>query len=318
VARFLVTGGAGFVGSHLVAALLKKGHRVRVLDDLSNSSRDNLPPEVELVAADVTDGDAVEQAFADIDGCYHLAAIASVERCTQDWPRSHQVNLSGTVTVFDQARRRHGGRPTPVVYASTAAVYGDGGRAPLSEDRPHAPMSTYGADKAACELQARAAGLVHGLPTAGLRLFNLFGPGQDPRSPYSGVISIFLDRLARGEPVEIFGDGEQLRDFIYVTDAVTALCRAMPAAVAGAPIFNVCTGIGTSVWGLAEIIARLCGTRLLTRRAAPRRGDIPISIGDPRRAAAGLGFTAATPLAEGLRLTLDGRRCSARSAPPTL
>lgn len=305
MARYLVTGGAGFLGLHLVEALLGSGHAVRVLDDLSSASRRGLPSEVELVKADVVDERAVEAAFDAIDGCYHLAAIASVERCNREWLRAHRVNLTGTVNVFNEARRMQGGGAIPVVYASTAAVYGDCSGGTLAEERVRAPLTAYGADKAACELHARVAGAVHQVPTIGLRFFNLYGPHQDPHSPYSGVISRFIERLRQGEPVDIFGDGGQTRDFVYVGDAVAALGRAMRAATVDAPIFNICTGTGTSVRGLAETIARLCGTRLRIRYAAPRTGDIRRSIGDPRRAAVQLDFTAKTSLAAGLQITLD-------------
>jgi nucleoside-diphosphate-sugar epimerase len=210
MARFLVTGGAGFIGSHLVHALLDEGHAVRVLDDLSNGHRKNLPQHVELTEADVTDPAAVETALDGVDGCFHLAAIASVARSHREWLRTHQVNLTGTINVFDQARPSRLGREVPVVYASTAAIYGNCGSFPVDEESPAAPLSAYGADKHACELHARVAGAIHGVPTIGLRFFNLYGPRQDPLSPYSGVISIFADRLRRGEPVEIFGDGCRL------------------------------------------------------------------------------------------------------------
>lgn len=305
MARFLVTGGAGFVGSHLVEALLSSGHSVRVLDDLSTGSRRNIPSQAEFIEADVVDTRAVEAAFEAIDGCYHLAAIASVERCNRDWLGSHRVNLTGTVNIFNTARRQRRVQPVPVVYASTAAVYGNCAAAALAEHCTPAPLSAYGADKAACELHARAAGAVHRVPTTGLRFFNLYGPRQNPESPYSGVISIFIDRLRRGEPIEIFGDGEQTRDFTFIGDAVTALRRAMPAAALDAPIFNICTGVGTSVRGLAETVADLCGTRLVIRRTAPRAGDVRSSIGDPRRTAAALDFTAGTALVAGLRITLN-------------
>jgi UDP-glucose 4-epimerase len=305
MAHYLVTGGAGFVGWHLVEALLSCGHSVRVLDDLSSGPLRDLPSHVEFIEADVVDDSAVAAAFEAIDGCYHLAAIASVERCNRDWLRSHRINLTGTVNVFNAARRLRGGRTIPVVYASTAAVYGNCAAASIAENQSLAPVSTYGADKAACELHARAAGAVHQVPTVGLRFFNLYGPRQDPYSPYSGVISRFIDRLRRGEPIEIFGDGEQTRDFTYIGDAVTALRQAMGAAALHAPIFNICTGIGTSVRGLAETIGRLCGTRLVIHYLTPREGDVRQSVGDPRQAAADLGFTAETPLARGLCITLE-------------
>jgi UDP-glucose 4-epimerase len=228
-----------------------------------------------------------------------------VARSSREWLRTHQVNLTGTINIFDQARRLRSRREIPVVYASTAAVYGDCGIVPIGEQRPVAPLSAYGADKRACELHARIAGSVHGIPTLGLRFFNLYGPRQDPRSPYSGVIAIFAERLARGEPVEIFGDGQQVRDFTYVGDAVSALCRALPAASIGASVFDVCTGKGTTVRALAETMAGLYRTELVAYHRPARSGEVRVSIGDPRRAAEQLGFRAATALADGLAITLN-------------
>jgi UDP-glucose 4-epimerase len=305
MALILVTGGAGFMGSHLVDALLQQGHAVRVLDDLSSGGRENLSCQAEFIYGDVTNPTAVEQAFDGVDACFHLAAIASVVRSGCEWSRTHQVNLSGTINIFDRARRPRNRRKTPVVYASTAAVYGDSTSVPIGEQRPAAPLSAYGVDKRACELHARIAGSVHGVPTLGLRFFNLYGPRQDPQSPYSGVIAIFADRLARGEPVEIFGDGQQVRDFTYIGDAVSALCRALPAASTAAPVFNVCTGKGTTVQALAETMAALYRTELVANHLPERSGEVRVSIGDPRYAAEQLGFRAATTLADGLAITLN-------------
>lgn len=305
MSKFLVTGGAGFMGSTLVDALLGQRHTVRVLDDLSSGSRDNLPSGIEFIRGDVTDPAQVAQAFEGVDGCFHLAAIASVIRSNEEWLRTHQVNLTGTINIFDAARRLSARRAVPIVYASTAAVYGDGGALPVNEQRAAAPLSAYGADKCACELHARVAGAVHGVATIGLRFFNLYGPRQDRRSPYSGVISIFADRLAGGEAVEIFGDGEQIRDFTYVGDAVAALCRALTEASTDAPVFNVCTGKGTSVLALAETMAELCGSELRICRRAARPGEVRVSVGNPRYAAERLGFRAVTSLAEGLAITLN-------------
>jgi UDP-glucose 4-epimerase len=305
MACFLVTGGAGFIGSHLVHALLDEGHAVRVLDDLSSGHRENLPQQVELIEADVTDPVAVDGALDSVDGCFHLAAIASVARSHREWLRTHQVNLTGTINVFDQARPSRRRREVPVVYASTAAIYGNCGNFPVDEESPAAPLSAYGADKHACELHARVAGAIHGIPTVGLRFFNLYGPRQDSLSPYSGVISVFADRLLRGEPIEIFGDGDQARDFTYISDAVCALRRAMPTATTSAFVFNVCTGKATSVRGLAQTMATLCGTELVVHRRPARCGEVRISIGDPQRAVERLGFTAQTTLTDGLAMTLN-------------
>jgi UDP-glucose 4-epimerase len=301
---FLVTGGAGFIGSHLCDALVRRGDTVRVLDDLSTGSRDNLPPGVTLIEADVADQYAVRDAIEGVDGAFHLAAIASVARSVTDWSGTHRVNLTGTVTLFDAIRRR--GAPIPVVYASSAAVYGDCPTVPIGEDAECRPLSGYGADKYACELHAHVAGHVHGIPATGLRFFNVYGPRQDPRSPYSGVVSIFCERVVRGAPIDVFGDGEQTRDFVFVADAVTAMLAAMRASPAGAPVFNVCTGTPTSVLDLARTIANLAGTALEVRHLAPRAGDIRHSTGMPQRARIAFGLGEPVPLHVGLRKVLDG------------
>jgi UDP-glucose 4-epimerase len=305
MSSYLVTGGAGFMGSNLIDALLDQGHKVRAFDDLSSGNLANVPCGAEFLEGDVTDPADVARAFEDIDGCFHLAAIASVVRSNNEWLRTHQVNLTGTINVFDQARRSRGRAEIPVIYASTAAVYGDSGNLPVSEQRLVDPLSAYGADKYACELHARVAGAVHGVPTIGLRFFNLYGPRQDRRSPYSGVIAIFADRLANAAPVEIFGDGQQVRDFTYVGDAVSALCRALPAASIRAPVFNVCTGRGTTVRGLAETMAALYGVELLIDYRPARLGEVRVSVGDPHHAAETLGFRAKTQLVDGLSMTLN-------------
>jgi UDP-glucose 4-epimerase len=305
MACFLVTGGAGFLGSHLVDALLRQGHLVRVLDDLSSGHRQNLPRQIEFLHGDIIDPTTVEEAFEGIDACFHLAAIASVLRSNREWLRTHQVNLTGTLNILNQARRLRHRREIPIVYASSAAIYGDCSTVPIGEDTSVAPLSAYGADKSACELHARVAGAVHEIPTVGLRFFNLYGPRQDAQSPYSGVIALFGDRLRLGEPVEIFGDGEQIRDFTYVGDAVGALDRALTAANTSAPVFNICTGNGTSVRALAETMAELYQTDMTAYHSPARSGEVRISVGDPRRAAEQLGFRAETALADGLAITLD-------------
>jgi UDP-glucose 4-epimerase len=320
MARYLVTGGAGFIGSHLVEALLDDGHAVRVLDDLSSGKRSNVPPTAEFLKADITDPDVLGPAFDGVDACFHLAAIASVERCNRDWLRTHQVNLTGTVNVLNAVRglRQDRDRDVPVIYASSAAVYGNSGGAPVSEQSCAAPLSAYGADKRAGELHASAAGPTHRISTAGLRFFNIYGPRQDPSSPYSGVIAIFLDRLRRGAAIDIFGDGTQVRDFTYVADAVAALRRAVTAASPSAPTFNVCTGKGTTVRCLAQTIADLCGTELVAHRRPARCGEVPISIGDPSLSAEKLGFRARTNLPEGLSSTLKALEPHRQPAVPVL
>ena len=297
----LVTGGAGFIGSHLCDALLRAGRRVRVLDDFSSGSRSNLPPDVDVIAGDVADRAAVARALGGVNACFHLAAIASVERGVRDWVGTHRVNLTGTIALLDAVRAH----PVPVVYASSAAVYGDGQDLPLDEDAAKRPLSAYGADKYGCELHAAVATRVHGIPTTGLRFFNVYGPRQDPGSPYSGVISIFCDRLLRGEPVDVFGDGLQTRDFIYADDVVQALLRALdrPAGT-GPEVFNVCSGHPVSILDLGREIAGLAGTKLRVQHGPARAGDIRHSIGSPNRARAAFGARKLTPLRDGLAATL--------------
>ncbi len=300
MALYLVTGGAGFIGSHLCDALLARGDRVRVLDDLSTGRRTNLPDGAELFVGDIADPATVRDAVAGIDGCFHLAAIASVARGIDDWLGTHRANLTGTIAVFDALRRR----PVPVVYASSAAVYGDCPVQPITEAAATRPLSAYGADKLGCELHARVAYHVHQVPTVGLRFFNVYGPRQDPASPYSGVISVFCERLRRGAPIDIHGDGAQTRDFIYVADVVSALIAAMDRRPDNA-VFNVCTGAAISVLDLAGTIAGLTGREPEIRFQPARAGDILASTGSPQAARGALGLTAVMPLRNGLARVLD-------------
>jgi UDP-glucose 4-epimerase len=303
VTTWLVTGGAGFIGSHLCEALLARGDSVRVLDDLSTGKRENLPAGVDLIVGDVADQPAVRNAVAGVAGCFHLAAIASVDRGNSDWIGTHRANLTGAIAVFDAIR--HLAARIPVVYASSAAVYGDAQSAPIVEATECRPLSAYGADKCGCELHARVASHVHGIPTAGLRVFNAYGPRQDPHSPYSGVVSIFCEHIRRNTAIDIFGDGQQTRDFVFVADVVAALLAAMRLRPADAPVFNVCTGISTSVLELAQTIADLSGTCLTARHKPPRAGEIRHSAGSPVLSRAILSLPEPLPLRSGLEKLLD-------------
>ena len=296
--RFLVTGGCGFIGSHLCEALVRRSDAVRVLDDLSSGSLANLAPGATLIRGSVDDADCVAAALDGVDGCFHLAAIASVQRGTHEWVRTHRANATGLITLLEAIAKRE---RIPVVYASSAAVYGDCADLPIAENAERAPLSAYGADKFACELHARVGTHVHGIPATGLRFFNVYGPRQDPSSPYSGVISIFADRLGRGEPIDIFGDGEQTRDFVHVGDVVSAMLQAMARRLPDAPVFNVCTGEPCSILELARLIGRFCGMRPEIRFRPARAGEIRRSVGDPSRGAFCLRLRAPTPLAVGLR-----------------
>jgi UDP-glucose 4-epimerase len=301
MATYLVTGGCGFIGSHLCKALMSRGDAVHVLDDLSTGSLSNPPAAATFIQGDVADPQLVLQAITGVDGCFHLAAIASVELSNRNWLRTHRTNLTGAITVFDAAIAA--GR-IPIVYASSAAVYGDCPSLPLRETSEKLPLSPYGADKFGCELHAQVAGKVHRLSSVGLRLFNVYGPGQNPKSPYSGVISIFCDKIRHGEPIEVFGNGSQTRDFIFVADVVTALLRAMDARLPAASVFNLCTGRGTSVLELARIIASLCRQTLEIRFKPQREGEIAHSRGDPTAARRVLRLGRSTELRVGLAATL--------------
>lgn len=301
---YLITGGAGFIGSHLAEALLERGDAVRILDDLSTGRKENVPCGAELIVGDAADPEAVGAAIAGVEGCFHLAAIASVARGVDDWLGTHRANLTATVTVFDALR----GRGVPVVYASSAAVYGNCSVQPIHEDAPTQPLSAYGADKLGCELHARVATHIHGVPTIGLRFFNVYGPRQDPKSPYSGVISIFCERLSRGRPIQIHGDGGQTRDFVYVADVVAALVAAMGQRPAGAPVMNVCSGRATSIAELGQKIAELLGRRPEIEYSPPRPGDIRASVGDRARVSAVLGVREPAGLSEGLAHVLGWLR----------
>jgi UDP-glucose 4-epimerase len=299
---YAITGGAGFIGSHLVDDLLADGHEVRVLDDLSTGRRSWLDPRVQLAVADVTDPGPLARLLDGADGVFHLAAIASVSRSAEDWRGTHRVNSGGTVAVLEAAARAG---KMPVVYASSAAVYGVRSR-PANEALPAAPLSAYGVDKLGSELHAGIAFRVHGTPTLGLRFFNVYGPRQAADSPYAGVISIFARRLAARQRLPIHGDGTQLRDFVHVSDAVRHLRAAMRLLKATplAAVANVCTGRGTTILDLAHLLGRILGRVPEFDHLPPREGDIRTSLGDPDRARALLGIAATMSLADGLATML--------------
>lgn len=299
MARYLVTGGAGFIGSHLVDALVALGHNVLVLDDLSTGLKAQVNPLATLVQGDVADPARVNQVMLGVDGCYHLAAVASVARGNADWLGTHRSNQTGTVCVLDAARAA--GR-IPVVYASSAAIYGCQDSSPLHESLVPVPMCAYGADKLGSEMHARVGWSVHALPSVGLRFFNVYGPRQNPCSPYSGVISIFADRMKSNRPIRIDGDGTQTRDFVYVDDVVEHLLASMEmlARDPQAHVLNVCTGRATSVNQLVASISQETGSKSRVSHGPPRDGDMAHALGDPTRAIALLGTLPKTMLVAGL------------------
>ena len=296
--RALVTGGAGFIGSHLVDALLDDGDEVIVVDHLARGHTDNLGGAlergIELVKADVTDVGAMLAAFEAHrpDVAYHLAAQIDVRRSVEDPSTDAHVNVGGTAAVLEAARDT--GTPR-VVLASTAGVYGEPVMLPVAEDSPLAPLSPYGAGKAAAESYLELFRRLHGLSTLSLRLANVYGPRQDPHGE-AGVVAIFCGAAAESHAVTIYGDGRQTRDYIYVADVVEAFTAAGRAGIDG--VMNISTGRETAVCDLADRLG-------LERRFAPHRpGEVARSCLDPALAAARLGWRAETTLAEGLERTL--------------
>jgi len=302
---WLVTGGAGFIGSHLVDALVARGEQVRVLDDFSTGRWENLAAvvdRVEVMLGDVRDVAAVAKAMEGVEVVVHLAAVASVQASVEDPRRVWAVNCGGTLNLLEAARAREIRR---FVFASSAAVYGDHTDLPLREDLPPRPLSPYAASKAAGEALCTAYHASYGLPTVVLRFFNVYGPRQDPRSPYSGVISIFADRMRRGLSPVVYGDGHQTRDFVYVADVVEAVLRAAEREAAVGSVFNVAGGGRTSVLELVAVLNRVLGTHLEPTFAPPRPGEVRHSQADVRRAGKGLEWASRTDLEEGTTETVQ-------------
>ena len=278
---------------------MSKGNEVVVVDDLSAGLRENLNLKAALIEKSILDVDY--EILKDFDGVFHLAAIASAFKATNDWFESHLVNQSGAVKVFEAAAS-HG---LPVIYASSAAVYGNNDKIKtLSETEIAEPVNFYGHDKLACESQAAIAKDLKGLRAIGLRFFNVYGARQRPDSPYSGVISVFVDRAKKGEALDIYGDGEQSRDFIHVRDVLVALQNSMQLALGGNDFpksINVSTAASCSVNRLADIIGDIVGRKLEINHHPERRGDIRYSVGDNSFLKNTLGIQDFVKLEEGLR-----------------
>jgi UDP-glucose 4-epimerase len=297
----LITGGAGFIGSHLVDALLAKGYAVRVLDNLSTGKPSNLPlnnPQLELIEGDVADAGLVARCMLGCRAVAHLAAVASVQASVDDPVSTHQSNFVGTLNVCEAMREQGVKR---IVFASSAAVYGNNGEGlAIDEDTPKAPLTPYAVDKLASEYYLDFYRRQHGLEPAIFRFFNIFGPRQDPSSPYSGVISIFTERAQQGLPISVFGDGEQTRDFVYVGDLVTVLLQALELPEVAVGATNVGLGqVITLKQLLAEISAVLGGLPAVSYVAA-RAGDIRHSRANNQRLLSRYQFPRPTPMAVGL------------------
>ena len=271
----LVTGGAGFIGSNLVDALLAKGHSVRILDDMSTGKRSNLPmdnPKVELIEGDVADAALVTRVMAGCSAVVHLAAVASVQASVDDPVRTHQSNFVGTLNVCESMVKAGIKR---VVFASSAAIYGNNGEGTaIHEDTPKSPLTPYASDKLASEQYLDFYRREHGLEPMIFRFFNIFGPRQDPSSPYSGVISIFTKLALAEQSVAIFGDGSQTRDFVYVQDLVSILVQSLEVSEPSPGAVNVGLSRSTSLNDLIAELGTVTGSPLKVIHHAPRQGDI--------------------------------------------
>ncbi|MSR83324.1 MAG: SDR family oxidoreductase [Candidatus Latescibacteria bacterium] len=308
MARYLVTGGAGFIGSHLCRRLVAEGHAVRVLDNLSTGKRANLEGvEVDWAVGDLRDEALLAAALRGVEYVYHHAAIASVAVSVAQPLLEQEVNVVGTLRLLEAARQAGVRR---LVFAASAAAYGNNPESPKREGMRPEPASPYGLSKVAGEYYCRIYSEIFGLETVCLRYFNVFGPRQDPASPYSGVISLFVKRLLLGQPPIIQGDGEQSRDFVYVEDVVQANLRASQVDQARGEVYNIGCGCSTTIKELAGLLNQLLGTGLEPEFAPARPGDVRRSLADISRACAGLGYAPAFTLTEGLARTLEWMRAA--------
>jgi nucleoside-diphosphate-sugar epimerase len=304
VARVLVTGGAGFIGSNLVRALLGHGDEVRVLDNFSTGNRANLEGlDVDIVEGELRSYERVHNAVRGVEVVYHLGALGSVPRSVQDPLTSSAVNVEGTLNVLLAARDEHVRR---VVFSSSTSVYGSTRQLPTSEDEPPDPISPYGVAKLAAERYCISFSRVYeSFESVVLRYFNVFGPRQSPFSQYAAVVPRFVTAIAAGEPVEIHGDGEQSRDFTYVGNVVDATIRAGSAEGASGEIFNVAAGEPASVNTIADTIGELLSKPVKKEHVARRAGDIRDSWADLTKSRRLLGYEPAVGLREGLQRTIE-------------
>ncbi len=307
MANCLVTGGAGFIGSHLVEALVAEGHRVRVLDNFDTGRREKLravQDRVEIIEGSVTDPAAVQQVMKEIHWVFHLAALASVQRSVDDPFAAHEVCATGTLHVLNAARQQ---RVKRVVYAGSCSCYGDLSGGTRVESDPLRPLSPYAAAKLAGEHYCTSFGAVYGLETVRLRFFNVYGPRQDASSPYSGVIALFIAALRAGRQPTIYGDGLQSRDFVYIADVVRALRRAAEAPAAAGKVYHIGTGRSSTSLQLLDHLNQVMGANIKPIHAPPRPGDLRESRADIQFARRDLDYEPRVSFLEGLRLTVGGK-----------
>ncbi len=300
--KCLVTGGAGFIGSHLSSILVRQGHTVTILDDLSTGHLSNVEdiPHI-FVRGDVSDRSTVVDVVKENEAVFHLAAIASVPKTLEDPIRSHQVNLEGTLNVLEACRQTGCKR---VIFASSAAVYGLEPLTPTDESSAPRPGSPYALEKLSSELYLKLYSELFSLDTVALRFFNVYGPKQDPSSPYSGVLSLFKKRLSQGDPVTIYGDGEQSRDFVYVEDVARALLCALTVPNPRGLVCNVARGQSVTINEIYTMMSRAMKLDPVPKPTyqPARQGDPRVSLASITRAEEALGFKAKVSLEEGLRL----------------
>ena len=304
MAQYLVTGGAGFIGSHLAEELVRRGERVRVADSLITGKRQNLShlPEVEFIEGDLADADVARRAVEGMDYVLHQAAIPSVPRSVQDPITSNRANIDAALNVLVAARDAGVRR---VVYAGSSSAYGDTPTLPKVETMPTAPLSPYALQKLVAEQYCQMFTKLYGLETVTIRYFNVFGPRQDPSSPYSGVISLFISALAEGRQPTIYGDGGQTRDFTYVANVVDGVLRACHASEASGEVINVATGGRISLNELFQTLRSLTGAKVEPIYQETRAGDVRDSQADIGKARRLLGYEPSVGLADGLQKTFE-------------
>ena len=301
---YLVTGGAGFIGSHIVEELVQRGESVRVLDNLSSGRRENLASvqdKVDFRECDIRDLEAIRPVLEGVDNVIHLAALSSVARSIEDPVSTTLVNLNGTLHVLLAARDVQAKR---VVMAATAAAYGDNPSLPRVETQMPQPLSPYALTKLAGEYYGQIFHRIFGLEVVALRYFNIFGPRQNPQSPYTGVLSKFIVAYLRGQTPTIFGDGEQSRDFTFVTNVVDATLRACLAPAAPGKVINVGTGRGSTLNQTIALLNQILGVQVIPQYAPPRVGDVRHSTADISLARTTLSYEPRVSLEDGLRRTV--------------
>ena len=306
--RYLITGGAGFIGSHIARALLQQGASVRILDNFSSGKRENLNGlDLEIMEGDLRDDTCVAKAVRDINIVFHEAAFVSVPESMEKPQECFDVNVTGTSMLFEAARKAGVGR---VVIASSAAVYGDSTAMPLVEDTQLKQLSPYATSKRIDEMYADLYTNQFGLEVAALRYFNVYGPRQRPDSMYAAAVPIFIRRMLDNKPITVYGDGGQTRDLINVRDIVQANLLASQHPAAPGQIFNVCTGVETRLLDLLEILYEIFPNAPKHVHAEPRAGDIYRSIGTPKKAMEVLGFKPQVTLVEGVKEAVEEMRAT--------